>query len=191
MNQAFEFINKIFDKIKNKKIIAWVFIIIVLLTLILYPIIDANFLYYGRTKSRIEILGSLSNLNLNEVNNDNRTKEEYESILNDMSEQKSKSIVKIINFESNGLENLLKAITASWMFFVIALIMPFAKDKTTGKRWAKNNVLGSLLCIIIGLFIAWIATYIPIVINIWITCFFIQGIIIYLAYSISKLGNKQ
>ena len=47
-----ELLNKIFEKVINEKkgfkVIAWIFIILIILAIVFYPISDANFLYYNR-----------------------------------------------------------------------------------------------------------------------------------------------
>ncbi len=50
------FLEKILNEKKSFKLIAWIFIILIILSIIFYPIIDANFLYYNRTNKRIEII---------------------------------------------------------------------------------------------------------------------------------------
>ena len=45
------FFEKLINKKKGVKIIAWIFIILIILAIIFYPIIDANFLYYNRTNN--------------------------------------------------------------------------------------------------------------------------------------------
>lgn len=191
MKEIFEIINNIMSKIKNKKIIVLWFIIIFLIILILYPIIDANFLYYGRIEKRIRILENISKINTEEISKDDRMKNEYDSILDDMDKQKDKNINKIIKFESSKKENLLKGISMSWMFGLAAIMVIFNKDKITGKLSIKNNLLSSFVCIVIALIFAWIATYIPIILNIWVTCIFIQGFLLYFIYVISKISVKK
>lgn len=49
-------LNKLINEKKGFKLIAWIFIIVIILAIVFYPIIDANFLYYNRTNKRIEII---------------------------------------------------------------------------------------------------------------------------------------
>ena len=55
------FLEKILNEKKSFKLIAWIFIILIILSIIFYPIIDANFLYYNRTNKRIEIIQKMVN----------------------------------------------------------------------------------------------------------------------------------
>ena len=55
-----ELLSRIFEKVINEKkgfkVIAWSFVILIIIAIIFYPIIDANFLYFNRTNKRIEII---------------------------------------------------------------------------------------------------------------------------------------
>ena len=77
-------LNKLINEKKGFKLIAWIFIIVIILAIVFYPIIDANFLYYNRTNKRIEIIQKIVNINENDIKRDSRIEEEYNSILNDM-----------------------------------------------------------------------------------------------------------
>lgn len=187
-------LDKIFDyveRIKNNRKYKWIIIITILFTLIFYPIIDANFLYYERTKKRIDIINNISKLDINEINKDERIKGEYESILNDIDMQKEKNINSIIRVESTRFENICKCISASWIFILVGIFNIFSKQKETGKINWKNNILVSVCCFIISVILSVISLKIPIFINLPVTCIIIVGVIIYLAYTISQFGNKK
>ena len=67
------FLNILKDS-KNYKKIAWIFIIGILLLVVLYPIIDANFLYYKRVSNRIDILENVSKIDENKINQNDKLK---------------------------------------------------------------------------------------------------------------------
>lgn len=98
-----ELFSKILNKVINEKryfkVSAWIVIVIVLLVVIFYPIIDANFLYYSRAKKRIEILKEVSSIEVETINKDERISDEYNSILNDMSNQKENYTYSLIQQE--------------------------------------------------------------------------------------------
>lgn len=71
---------EIFKSIKNYKILVWIFILLVMMLILFYPIIDINFLYYKRVNNRINILEKFSNLNLEKIQNEYLSNE-YNSIL--------------------------------------------------------------------------------------------------------------
>ena len=189
MSDFLKIIDGISSSIKNKKILGWLIIVILIILLIFYPIIDANFLYYRRTKKRIEVLDNISKLDLTKIKEDSRLESEYESILNDIETQRDKALTRMINFESSGKQNLAKAIAASWIWVLVAIILIVSKG-SDGKRFNKNNLASALLSIVIGIIFAWIATLLPIIVDTWITCALIQVVLIYLMYTISKTSNK-
>ena len=76
-----EIIIGILKDTKNYKKIAWLFIIFVLMIIMLYPIIDANFLYYNRISNRIEILDKITKIDVEKVNNSEKLQQEYDLIL--------------------------------------------------------------------------------------------------------------
>jgi len=174
---------------KNYKTIAWVFIIAILLLIVLYPIIDANFLYYKRISNRIEILDKINNIEIEKIEGNEKLKHEYNSILNEISEKENNYLNNIFIKETSVKNNVIKFISSSWMFIIVGLILPFTKDKSKGKRtW--NNVLGGLLCLGIAWLFGFIGYKIPTIINIVINIILYQIIMIYLAYTIATLGNK-
>ena len=99
------FLEKILNEKKSFKLIAWIFIILIILSIIFYPIIDANFLYYNRTNKRIEIIQKMVNINENDIKRDSRIEEEYNSILNDMNSQSNNYISNIFQKETNTGKN--------------------------------------------------------------------------------------
>ena len=110
-----ELLGKIFDKVitekKNFKIIAWIFIILIILAIVFYPIIDANFLYYNRTNKRIEIIQKITSIDENEIKKDKRIEEEYNSILDDMNSQSNNYISNIFQTETDKGRNIAKFVS--------------------------------------------------------------------------------
>lgn len=191
MGEIVKFISEFFEKIKNKKVFAWIIIIFLILVIILYPIIDANFLYYERTKKRIDIIENITKLNINEIEKNDVLKGEYESILIDISNQKEKNINSIIRTECTLTENIIKSLCSSWIFILLSIVVLFSKDKKTSKINWKNNILTCIFCIIISAILIAVSIYIPIIINLGITCVLIESILLYLAYTISKFENRK
>ena len=109
-----DILNTVFQKLVNEKkgfkLIAWIIIILIILAVIFYPIIDANFLYYNRTNKRIEIIQKIVNINENDIKRDSRIEEEYNSILNDMNSQSNNYISNIFQKETNKEKNIAKFI---------------------------------------------------------------------------------
>lgn len=83
-----EMFSKLFEKLINEKkgfkTIAWIFIVLIMLAIVLYPIIDANFLYYNRANKRIEIIQKIVSIDGNKIKKDQRIEDEYNNILEDI-----------------------------------------------------------------------------------------------------------
>ena len=189
-----ELLGKIFDKVitekKNFKIIAWIFIILIILAIVFYPIIDANFLYYNRTNKRIEIIQKITSIDENEIKKDKRIEEEYNSILDDMNSQSNNYISNIFQTETDKGRNIAKFVSGSWLFFILGLIMPFTVDKNKGKRLSFNNIMGGILCLIIGGILGYVCLKIPNIINFAVNIILYQIILIFLAYTIASTSKK-
>lgn len=189
-----ELLNKIFEKVINEKkgfkVIAWIFIILIILAIVFYPIIDANFLYYNRTNKRIEIIQKIVSIDEQDIKRDKRIEEEYNSILNDMNAQSNNYISNIFQKETSKGKNIAKFISGEWLFILVGLIMPFTIDKNKGKRFTANNIMAGILCIIIAGILGYICMKIPNIINYGVNIILYQIILIFLAYSISSSSKK-
>lgn len=184
------FLEKILNEKKSFKLIAWIFIILIILSIIFYPIIDANFLYYNRTNKRIEIIQKMVNINENDIKRDSRIEEEYNSILSDMNSQSNNYISNIFQKETNIGKNIAKFISGAWIFIIVGVIMPFSLDKNKGKRFTLNNILGGILCLGIGVILGFACYKIPNIINFAVNIILYQIILIFLAYTIATSGKK-
>lgn len=189
-----DILNTVFQKLVNEKkgfkLIAWIIIILIILAVIFYPIIDANFLYYNRTNKRIEIIQKIVNINENDIKRDSRIEEEYNSILNDMNSQSNNYISNIFQKETNKGKNIAKFISGSWLFIIIGIIMPFTLDKNKGKRFTFNNFMGGIVCLGIGAILGFACYKIPNIINFAVNIILYQIILILLAYTIATSGKK-
>jgi len=189
-----DILNTVFQKLVNEKkgfkLIAWIIIILIILAVIFYPIIDANFLYYNRTNKRIEIIQKIVNINENDIKRDSRIEEEYNSILNDMNSQSNNYISNIFQKETNKGKNIAKFISGSWLFIIIGIIMPFTLDKNKGKRFTFNNFMGGIVCLGIGAILGFACYKIPNIINFAVNIIVYQIILIFLAYTIATSGKK-
>lgn len=184
------FFEKLINKKKGVKIIAWIFIILIILAIILYPIIDANFLYYNRTNKRIEIIQKIVSINEEDIKRDLRIEEEYNSILNDMNSQSNNYISNIFQKETNTGRNIAKFISGAWLFILVGIIMPFSLDKNKGKRFTLNNIMSGIVCLGIGAILGLVCYKIPNIINFAVNIILYQIILIFLAYTIATSGKK-
>lgn len=185
-----DILNTVFQKLINEKkgfkLIAWIFIILIILAIIFYPIIDANFLYYNRTNKRIEVIQKVVSIKEEDIKRDSRIEEEYNSILNDMNSQSNNYISNIFQKETNKGKNIAKFISGAWLFIIVGAIMPFSLDKNKGKR----NIMGGILCIGIGAILGFFGYKIPNIINFAVNIILYQIILIFLAYTIATSGKK-
>lgn len=175
---------------KRHKKIAWLFIIFVLMIIMLYPIIDANFLYYNRISNRIEILDKITKIDVEKVNNSEKLQQEYDLILNEIESKKDNYLNNIFIKEKTTKNNVIKFISGAWMFIFVGIVLPFTKDKEKKKR-TLNNFMGGIVCIAIGLLLGYGAMKIPTIINIIVNIILYQIILIYGAYTIATIGNKN
>ena len=184
-----EIILNILKDTKNYKKIAWLFIIVILVLIILYPIIDANFLYYKRVSNRIDILEKISKIDEKEINKNDKLEKEYNSIIKEISEKEDNYLNNIFIKEKTFKNKLIKFFSAAWLFIIVGLILPFTNDKSKGKRtWA--NFFSGILCIGIACLFGYCGYKIPTIINILVNIILYQIIMIYLAYTIATSGNK-
>ena len=189
-----DILNTVFQKLINEKkgfkLIAWIFIILIILAIIFYPIIDANFLYYNRTNKRIEIIQKVVSINEEDIKRDSRIEEEYNNILNDMNSQSNNYISNIFQKETNRGKNIAKFISGAWLFILLGIIMPFSLDKNKGKRFTLNNIMSGILCLVIGAVFGFAGYKIPNIINFVVNIILYQIILIFLAYTIITSGKK-
>ena len=111
---------KIFDLIKNnfKNPKLYVFLLVVLLTvLVLFPYIDANFFYYNRVNDRIDILTKVSEINVEQIQENEILYKEYNSILTEIEKQSSGNIGSVFIKEADNTVNLIKFITGGVLVY--------------------------------------------------------------------------
>lgn len=175
---------------KNYKKIAWIFIIAILLLVVLYPIIDANFLYYKRVSNRIDILENVSKIDENKINKNDKLKKEYNSIIEEISEKENNYLNNIFVNETSFKNKAIKFFSAAWIFILVGLILPFTKDKIKNKRtW--TNLFSGILCIGLGCLFGYFGFKIPTIVNIVVNIILYQIIMVYLAYTIATSNIKQ
>lgn len=183
------FLNILKDS-KNYKKIAWIFIIAILLLVVLYPIIDANFLYYKRVSNRIDILENVSKIDENKINKNDKLKKEYNSIIEEISEKENNYLNNIFVNETSFKNKAIKFFSAAWIFILVGLILPFTKDKIKNKRtW--TNLFSGILCIGLGCLFGYFGFKIPTIVNIVVNIILYQIIMVYLAYTIATSNIKQ
>ena len=175
---------------KNYKFIAWIFIFVILLLIVFYPIIDANFLYYKRVSNRIEILEKITNIEEEKLDKNGKLKDEYNSILKEISDKENNYLNNVFITKDSNKNNNIKFISSAWMFALVGIILPFTKNKTKDKRTWTNFWSGIFCLMLAGLF-GLVGSKIPTIINVIVNVILYQIIMIYLAYTIATAGTKN
>ena len=192
-------IKKLFEIATGKKAkIFWaVFLTIIVLLLVLYPYIDANFLVFSRINKRIDILERVTQLDLDKINNNSALYKEYNSIIEEISTIREKSVGTITTRQDTYNDKTIKFISGGSLFWLVSLIILFSKNKKDNISALKkiySNMMSAILCVVLGYFFALIGKNIPTIVNIWINaigfpCIQI-AIIGLIVYGTSK-NNKQ
>lgn len=156
-------IEKIFDiikdNLKNPKLYIVLLVAIVVL-LLLFPYIDANFFYYNRVEKRIDILKNISSVELDKIENNPILQAEYESILDEISKQKQGSLGSVFITSSSSEISRYKFLSGAALSWLVGVLCLFIK---MDKGWQK--IVGLLLFAIIGLALGYISTLIPTIIE--------------------------
>lgn len=154
---------KIFDLIKenlkNPKLYLGLFIVIIVI-LLLFPYIDANFFYYNRVERRIDILTKALEIDKEKINDNEILKEEYRSILNEIGKQKDGSLGSVFITQNSEMVNRWKFFTGAVVLWIIAFICLFVKMDSW---WYK--IFGFVLFGIIGCLVGYIFMILPTVIS--------------------------
>ena len=192
-------IKKLFEIATGKKAkIFWaVFLAIIVILLVLYPYIDANFLVFSRINKRIDILERVTQLDLDKINKNSALQKEYNSVIGEISTIREKSVGTITTRLDTYNDKTIKFISGGSLFWLVSLIVLFSKNKKDNISVLKkifNNVMSAILCVFIGYFCALIGKNIPTIINVWLNAVgfpLIQiAIIGLIVYGTSK-NNKE
>ncbi len=147
-------IKKLFEIATGKKAkIFWaVFLTIIVLLLVLYPYIDANFLVFSRINKRIDILERVTQLDLDKINNNSALYKEYNSIIEEISTIREKSVGTITTRQDTYNDKTIKFISGGSLFWLVSLIILFSKNKKDNISALKkiySNMMSVILCIVL------------------------------------------
>ncbi len=156
---------------KKAKIFWAVILTIIVLLLVLYPYIDANFLVFSRINKRIDILGKITQLDIDKINANQALQEEYNSIIGEISAIQDKSVGTITTRQDTSNEKTIKFISGGILFWLVSLGVLFSKNKKDNMFVLKklfNNLMSTALCIALGYLLALVGRSIPTIINVWV-----------------------
>ena len=151
----------------------WLFIVIILLIVVLLiPYIDSNFFYFSRMEKRINVLDRVMALDEEKINSNQAYIDEYQSILQEMEQQRERSINSLMNkfiiqmnyitSMANGEGNrAVKFFSGAFWLLLITVCVPFMN--TFKKRSDKLIAFISLL--IMSGIIGWIFSMVPVIIS--------------------------
>ena len=143
-------------------------VILIIITAIVFPYIDANFFFYNRIEKRVDILQSLSEIDTGKVAQFPALQQEYDAILSEMEKQRELSILGTISPEQNVNNiSLFKFLSGAALAWIIAFFVPFMntfEDK-------KSKVLAFLLLMVFGGILGGVGFIIPTIFNPWINYF--------------------
>ena len=186
-----EFLLEKIKSIKNYKLLLGIFISIIMLLILFYPIIDANFLYYKRINNRIDILDKITKLDEEKINTNDNLKKEYSSILKEVDSKKNNYLNNVIFKEKNKENSKIKFGAMAWLFLIISIVLPFMKDAKKNKRLTLNNIFAAIFCWLIAYIMGIVGEKIPTIINVWVNVVLYQFILIFISYCISTSGKKK
>lgn len=142
----------------------WAFAIIALVAgVIVFPYIDANFLYYDRIEKRINNLQDMIDLAGGSLEDNESLKAEYNSILEELETAREKALSNATNKVDTLRDRRIKFLAGAALWYVVAAIVLFSKEKNEKLSLKKvfNHLLAALLCVVIGSAIGWVYTQIP------------------------------
>ena len=165
MDKAIELIVSWIQKnLKNPKLYA-IFATVIVVIALVFPYVDANFFFYNRIGKRVDILQSLSEIDMEKVSHSPALQEEYDAIISEVKKQRELSISSAFSIEqTTGNIPLFKFLSGGALAWIITLCVPFMntfKDK-------KTKVLAFFLLALFGGILGGVAYIIPTIFNPWI-----------------------
>lgn len=156
-------IEKIFDVVKSnlKNPRLYIFLLVVMLVfLLLFPYIDANFFYYRRVNNRIDILTKITAIDRVKVQENEILKQEYDNLLTEIEKQTDGSIGSVFVKETDPRVQQMKFITGGSLIWITAVAVLFSKANTK-----KNRIISFVVLIIVGFLTGGISKIIPTIIT--------------------------
>ena len=149
---------------KNPKLYA-IFAAVIVVIALVFPYIDANFFFYNRIEKRVNILHSLSEIDMGKVSQYPALQEEYDAIISEIEKQRELSISNVISMEQTTSNiPLFKFLSGGALAWIITLCVPFMntfKDK-------KTKVITFFSLALIGGILGGVAYIIPTIFNPWV-----------------------
>lgn len=186
---------KIFDLVKefacgkHSRKFWGIVILLVILFLIVFPYIDANFLYYNRIEKRIDNLSALVELSGKTIEENSELISEYNSIIEDINAAQTKSLVSAINRSpETNFDYWIKFAGGGILLFIVGIAGLCQKkkdEKYTFSFFMKNNFLTFVGSMILAVILALFFSFVPTIGSVWINFVatpILQIMIVYLLF---------
>ena len=178
---------------RRSRIFWAVVIVLVVFVVIVYPYIDANFLYYDRIEKRIDNLQKLVELTGTPLEENEELNKEYLSIVAEMETAREKALSNATNDQDSKRDKLIKFASGAGLWVIVAIGVLFPKkknEKVTIKRVC-NNLLSAAVCLGIGSLMGCIFTYIPTLGSVDINAAFAPTVQLIVIWLIMDTPNKK
>ena len=155
-----------FEKIVTGEKRRWFFaflIVVIIFGVIVFPYIDANFLYYNRIEKRIDNLTNLVNLTDTPLEENEILYEEYLSILEEVKTARENALFGSGKTEDSVTDRLWKFAGGASLWVIIAVVLLFSKKKGEQRTLKQriNNFFSAVICLVIGGILGQVFIYIP------------------------------
>ena len=160
---------------------------LLIVVLLLFPYVDANFFYYDRVEKRVSILKEIAEIDQEKLSGNAVLQGEYESILMEIDKQKDGSFGSIFITDSSKEVKNGKFFTGASVLWLIAIVCFFIKFDP---RW--HMILGFMLFFVLGTLMGYISELIPTIIKPTINYVLMPSLqILLLGFAISSSSTKK
>ncbi len=158
------------EKIATGEKRRWFFaalITIAILVIIVFPYIDANFLYYNRIEKRIDNLSDLVSLTNTPLEENEILYEEYLSILEEIKTARENALFGSEKSEDTKSDRIIKFAGGAILWFFVAVALLFSKNQAGQPAFKQfiNKFFSAILCFIIGAILGYGSIYIPTIVS--------------------------
>jgi hypothetical protein len=145
-----------FTNISLQKIL--VLLITLVFLILLFPIIDSNYLYYLRMEKRIDILDKISSIEVESIRHNKVLIEEYVKLLEEIEDFDEDKLIsqKTIFYERTSMKQKQLKIGSGIILFFILFIYNLLEEY----KWLNKLKIGVVI-VILGLFFGWLSFILP------------------------------
>ena len=140
----------VINNLKNPRLYI-VILLVILVFLLLFPYIDANYFYYHRVNNRIEIVTKMMSIDKDKIRENSVLMKEYENLLVEIEKQSDGSIGNVFVNEKNPSVQRIKFITGGSLVWLLAIMALVSKGNTFRNRIITAVVLAVIGCVTGGL----------------------------------------